>query len=251
MQEPRHLRNAPITEAIIDFRVKARAGFRPEDFADLKTRLSERFPKVDEHRGLQVTLGVIKGQVQPPVVQGPGLKGYFFKSSDEKTIAQFRADGFTFNRLRPYTSWEDLFPQAIELWSLYCIISKPEVVTRLAVRDINRIELPGGSVTLETLKSHLRATPVIPPELPQSIISFLTRVTIRDTATDIAAHIAQALEGSAPGKQPAVILDIDAFMEREFSVDDPAIEQTFGQLREFKNLIFFNSLTDDALRRFE
>src|SRR3989337_4257969 len=125
MSDPRHLRNAPITEAVIDFRIKARAGFRPEEFADLKARLSERFPKVEQHRGLQVTLGVIKGQVQPPVVQGPGLQGYFFKTSDEKTIAQFRADGFTFNRLRPYSSWEELFPQAIELWSLYCGIPKP------------------------------------------------------------------------------------------------------------------------------
>ena len=248
MPEPRHLRNAPITEAIIDFRVKARPGFRAEEFAGLRERLAERFPKVDERRGLQVTLGVIKGQVQPPVVQDPCLQGYFFKTHDEKTIGQFRADGFTFNRLRPYTSWEELFPQAVELWSLYCSISKPEVVTRLAVRYINRIELLPGNVTLKTF---LRAAPVIPQELPQSISSFLTRVTIHDPETDSAAHIVQALEGRAPGKHPGVILDIDAFREREFSVDDLAIEQTLGQLREFKNRIFFHSLTDDALRRFE
>lgn len=238
MPDPRHLRNAPITEAIIDFRVKTRAGFRPEEFADLKTRLSERFPKVDVHNW-RLDLG--RRSPRP-------LQGYFFKTSDEKTIAQFRADGFAFNRLRPYTSWEELFPQAMELWRLYSGISKPDVVTRLAVRYINRIVLPPGAVTFEV---YLRAAPVIPPELPQYVSSFLTTVTIQDPNTDIAAHIAQALEAATPGHQLVVILDIDAYKQGEFPIDDPAIEQTFGRLRAFKNLIFFNSLTDDALKEFE
>jgi len=248
MPDPRHLRNAPITEAIIDFRVKARAGFRPEEFADLRTRLAERFPNVDERRGLQATFEVIQGQGQPPVVQDLGLHGYFFKTSDGKTVAQFRVDGFTFNRLHPYTSWEELFPQAMELWRLYSSISKPDVITRLAIRYINRIVLPPGAVAFET---YLRAAPVIPPELPQYISSFLTRVTIHDPETDIAAHVAQALEASPPGHQLAVILDIDAYKQSELSTDDPTIQQTCERLRSFKNLIFFNSLTDETLREFE
>ena len=244
----RHLRNAPITEALIDFRVKARAGFRVEEFESLKELLSDRFPETGQERDLQVTLKVIRGQPQPPVTQDPGLRGYLFRTSDRKTIVQFRVDGFTFNRLRPYTRWEDIFPQALELWDLYCSIAKPEVATRLAVRYINRIELPTGPVSMEKF---LRAAPGIPPELPQTISSFLTRVTIHDSETAIAAHVAQALEAGAAGKPVAVILDIDAFMQREFAVDDPAIKQTLIQLREFKNRIFFNSLTEEALRRFE
>ena len=173
----------------------------------------------------------------------------FSKTSDEKTIVQFRADGFTFNRLRPYTSWEGIFPQAFELWGLYCSVAKPEVVTRLAVRYINRIELPSGPVSMEKF---FRAAAVIPPELPQTISGFLTRVTIHDSETDMAAHIAQALEAGATGKQAAAILDIDAFLQREFAnMGDPAIKQTFNRLRELKNRIFFNSLPEQTLRRFE
>lgn len=243
----RHLPNAPITEAIIDFRVKARPEFRPEEFASLKTQLSGRFPKVDEPRGLQATFRVIQGRGQPPVVQDLGLQGYFFKTADEKTIAQFRVDGFTFNRLHPYTSWKELFPQALDLWRLYSSVSRPEVITRLAVRYINRITLPAGAITFET---YLRAAPVIPSELPQSISSFLTRVTIYDPQIDIAAHVAQALEANTPEQHLIVILDIDAYKQSEFAIDDPMIEQTFQQLRAFKNLIFFNSLTEETLRQF-
>ena len=248
MPTPRHLTNAPITEALIDFRVKARTAFRPEEFADIRTRLSEWFPHVQEQRGLQATFGVVRGQGQPTVVQDLGLQGYLFKTLDQKTIAQFRVDGFTLNRLQPYTSWDELFPQAMELWRFYCSIAMPETLTRLAVRYINRIKLPPGAVTFET---YLRMAPVIPPELPQYLSSFLTRVTIHDPTVDIAAHVAQALETSTPGHQLSVILDIDAYKQRAFSIDDPLIEQTFDQLRLFKNLIFFSSLTDKTLGQFE
>ncbi len=186
MGSPKHLRNAPITEAVFDFRVKARAGFRPEEFAGLRPQLADRFPKLEERRGLQVP-----GKGQPASVEDLGLQGYFFKAADDRQVAQFRVDGFTFNRLHPYTKWEELFPLALQLWRQYCAIARPEVITRLAVRYINRIPLPPGRFELET---YLRAAPVVPPELPQHVSGFLTRVTIQDPATGIAAVIAQALE---------------------------------------------------------
>ena len=248
MPEPRHLRSAPIIEAIIDLQVKAKGGFRPEEFLSLKTRISNRFPKMQERRGVQATFGVVQGQGPKPSVQDLGLQGYFFTSADEKIIAQFRADGFTFNRLYPYTSWDELFPQAMELWRLYSDISRPDGVTRLAVRYINRIVLPTGEIDFAT---YLTAGPSIPPGLPELVSSFLTRVSIHDIEKDVHANIAQALEGAGPGQPAAVILDIDSYRQKEMSVGDPAIELTFNKLREFKNLIFFKSLTDTTLRGFD
>jgi len=248
MPTARHLKNAPITEALIDFRVKARSDLRAEDFAAVKDRLSNRLPKVEEMRGLQATIQVLKGQGHPPLVQDLGLQGYFFKSQDEKVISQFRIDGFTFNRLRPYTSWEDIFPQAMELWRLYLEVAKPLAVPRLAVRYINHIPLPPGA---EKFENYLRAAPVIPSELPQYVSSFLTRVTVHNPEDAIAAHVTQALQPTSDAQRLTVILDIDAYKEGEFSPDDPAIERTFNQLRAFKNLIFFNSVTEETLRQFE
>ena len=206
MVTPRHLRNAPITESIIDFRVKARTGFRPEDFSNLKTKLANQFPMVQEHRLKQASFGLIRGEAQPPVLKDLGIQGYFFKTSDEKTIAQFRIDGFTFNRLRPYTSWEEIFPQAMELWRLYANLCKPEVIMRLAVRYINQITMKGGT----DLETYLRTAPIIPKELPQYVRGFLTRITIYDPDKNIAANVIQALQDRKPGSELAVILDIDA-----------------------------------------
>jgi uncharacterized protein (TIGR04255 family) len=248
MPATRHLKNAPITEAIIDFRVKTRSDLRAEDLAAVKDRLSNRLPKVEEMRGLQATIQVLKGQGQPPVVQDLGLQGYLFKSQDEKVITQFRIDGFTLNRLRPYTSWEDIFPQAMDLWRLYLEVAKPLAVTRLAVRYINHVPLPAA---VEKFENYLRAAPLVPAELPQGISSFLTRVTIHDPETGVSAHVTQASQPSSDTHKLSVILDIDAYKEAQFSPEDAEVERVFLQLRKFKNLIFFNSLTDETLRQFE
>lgn len=247
MSHARHLSHAPIIEAIFDFRVKARPELRAEELATLHSQFANRLPKIEKRRRFQVTAKV-QPEGQPTIQdQDLGLQGYFFKDTDEKTVAQFRIDGFTFNRLRPYSSWDELFPVVTELWSIYSKFAIPQTVTRLAVRYINRIPLPPGSISFE---EYLRSAPVVPPELPQNVSSFLTRITIHDPEMTIAAHIAQALEVDSE-RRLATILDIDTFKEAEFSVGDPAIEDTFNRLRIFKNLIFFNSLTEKTLRSFE
>src|SRR5579859_7697680 len=110
MPTPRHLREAPITEAIIDFRVKSRAGLDPAVFSGVRPSLADRFPRLNEQRGGKITFEFAPGAATPPVTEDLGLQGLFFRSADEKMIAQFRTDGFTLNRLRPYTSWNELFP---------------------------------------------------------------------------------------------------------------------------------------------
>jgi hypothetical protein len=99
MPHSRHLENAPIVEAIIDLRVKARQGLRAEEFAGVKTQLEDRFPKMEERRSLEAGFEVRLGGSHASSLRDLGLYGYFFRAEDEKTITQFRVDGFTFNRL--------------------------------------------------------------------------------------------------------------------------------------------------------
>lgn len=247
MPQQRYLRKAPISEAIIDFRVKASPQVSSKSFLTLKERLATQFPTMEEQRHFQARFEV-RDQEQMSTQQRQGFQGYRFKTADGKTLAQFRVDGFTVNRLHPYTRWEELFPQAMELWALYCGLARPVTVTRLALRYINRIQLARANADLDT---YLRAAPKIPPEIPQTVGGFLSRVMIRDVEGKTAAHVVQALETNTQTGQPTVILDIDAFKTGQFPADDPAIPVIFDQLRTFKNLIFFNYLTEETLKEYE
>ena len=249
MAEVRHLNNAPITEAIIDFRVKLPSEFKAEAFLELKNIIGERFPKVEERRLFTSQLRIKKGEPQLPSSKYHGVQGYFFRSKDDKKVAQFRVDGFTFSRLRPYTQWEEMLEEARELWGIYCGIAQLEAITRLVVRYINHINIP---LPIDDLSDYLTASPRIPDNTQGVISGFLSKVVVYVQEMDVATNIVQALEKSTkPDKYITVVLDIDSYKLGDFTADNGEIWDILANLRNLKNRIFFYSITDQTVRLFE
>ncbi|MBI4286371.1 MAG: TIGR04255 family protein [Chloroflexi bacterium] len=247
MAEQRHLANAPIKEALIDFRVKLPSTFDVKSFTRLEDRLKSLYPKVEEIR--QVTVGVeIAGKEFKQTVQETGRAGVFFSSSDGKNVAQFRADGFTFNRLSPYTQWNTVFAEAINLWKLYVETSKPDLITRVALRFINQISIP---LPIADFKDYLTAPPTVPATLPQAIRQFLTRIVVCDEEQLVFANITQALQKEKTPGNVVILFDIDVYKQDENGLDQGALEPTFERLHDLKNRIFFESITERTVRLFE
>ncbi len=249
MAEVRHLNNAPITEAIIDFRVKLTSEFKVEAFLELKNTIGDRFPKVEDRKLFSSQFEIKKGEPQPPSAKYHGVQGYFFRTEDDKKVAQFRFDGFTFSLLKPYTQWAEMFAETRELWEIYCGIAQPEAVTRLAVRYVNHINIP---LPVDDLSDYFTASPKIPDNIQGVISGFLSKIVVYDEEIDVATNIVQALDKSAkPDKHITVVLDIDSFKTGNFNVNNGEMWEIFANLRNIKNQVFFNSITDETARLFE
>lgn len=245
-----HLKNAPITEAIVDIRVKARPDLNVVILDEPAEMLAAGFPEKAEQRVFTTTVhfGAKSGSQSTE----HDLRGYMFRSEDTLNVVQFRVDGFTFSRLRPYTSWNSVWSQALDFWRKYQKIALPVAITRMALRYINHITLPSKPFELEEV---LRCPPPVPKELGATIARFTTRVTIQATNARLAAHVSQAIEPKPDHDGTTLILDIDAFRQAELLLEEDdveaQIEETFGELREFKNEIFFASLSETVIRGFE
>ena len=244
----RHLERAPITEALIDFRVSVSKQLDAATFLEFKEFLGDRYPKVEERRGAQAAIEFGPGKPLAAHTKDLGLQGFFFRSGDGLNIAQFRVDGFTFNRLKPYTRWEEIFPEALRLWKLFIEKVTPEYVSRLALRYINHLNIP---LPIEDFAQYLTLPPVVPPELPQHVSSFLTRVVLHESESGLAANVTQALEQGLDPKSVTIILDIDAYKTGEFDPHGAEVAEVLEALHGFKNRIFFGSLTEAALRLYE
>jgi uncharacterized protein (TIGR04255 family) len=250
MENKRHLKNAPIIEALLDIRVKLAKSFKVEKFETLKSDLSDSYPITERQEFLRQHHLFMKGKPQFSPLE-EGISGYFYKTKDKKEIAQFRRDGFTLNRLHPYTEWDDLIAKTKNLWSLYKKIANPEAVTRLAVRYINNLKLP---LPFGDFSEYLCVPPNIPEGLPQAVNNFLNRITIYDSTQDIAANITQSLERGAQSPKNnhiIIILDIDVYRQGDFSMDNQEIWENFEKLRNMKNDIFFKYITEKTVRLFE
>ena len=247
--QPRHLKNAPITEAILDLRVSLPKDFRPDAFAGMKSHVAARYPKMEEARYFTAQMQITPGKAPTSNTTIGGVQGYFFKSEDGLDIAQFRVDGFSQNRLRPYTQWEQFFPEAMRLWELYKSVAQPPFVTRLSVRYINHVKLPIKDG--DDLDQYLIALPPMPPGAPGGFSGLLTRVATYDDQSGVCSNVTQALEGTMGPGEPAIILDVEAYKDGHLSTDRAALEPTFEVLRKVKNDIFFGSITEETARLFE
>jgi uncharacterized protein (TIGR04255 family) len=247
MARQRHLNKAPIVEAIIDFRVKLASDFDVTKLASLKETLLVDYPVVQERRAFEAGVEVAGKQVQQ-MFEDKGLLGYLFRSGDEKNVAQFRRDGFTFSRLKPYTEWETVLAEAKRLWKLYSAKASPELITRIAVRYINQLSIP---LPIHDFGEYLAAPPKIPETLPQEVSHFMTRIVLYESATDIQANIIQALQPGIKPPYATILLDIDVYKQQENGFEEPQIWSTFAQLRDLKNRIFFDSISEKTARLFE
>ncbi len=238
------LNNAPIVEAIFDIQTKVAGGVSLQDLESVHQSVMERFPEKAERIVGQVTFG----PKTPEPSQTQEIKGFLFKSPEQEKIFQVRLDGFTFNKLKPYETWPQFRDEAIELWKLYNSTANSQIITRIALRFINKIEIPGLHVQLE---DYFATYPQISKKLPQGLADFLIRLVIPNPETGAIAILTQKLEKPTDEKHLPIIFDIDCFNPREYDINEQRIWEDFENLRTFKNQVFFESLTEKALELFK
>jgi len=241
------LRRAPITEAIIDFRVIANERITAES---IDSRLQaqdfgyyKKGPIVRGVFGFQLsTEAGGRAEALPSAAHAIGVR---LHSDDEKYVAQFSTEGFTLSRLEPYETWDKLFREATRLWPIYAALVEPSVVTRAATRYINNLHLPLQSG--DSFGRFLTQQPSYPPDVPQAMSSFLQRFVMHDAITESTIIITQALDEYQPGGDVPVIVDVDAFKVARFEPGGAEMWACLAQLRTLKNKFFFASLTPEAV----
>jgi uncharacterized protein (TIGR04255 family) len=240
-------RNPPITEALIDIRAELGSDITLSDLEKLHESIKSHYPKKQlRHRweGVIEFKGAEGARAQSKDL---GPDGYFFWSEDDKQAVQFRLDGFTFNRLRPYKDWPAMRTDAKPLWELYVANAKPLRVTRLALRYINSIDIPEKSFLLE---NYFTAPPKVPEGLSQSIEQFLSRIEINFPELDAKAIITQTVQPQKSPEVTSILFDLDVFRFVSLRGDQPEIWQILSDLRDLKNDIFDKSLTEKTKELF-
>jgi uncharacterized protein (TIGR04255 family) len=236
----RHYPKAPITEAIIDLRVQPRADLSMDDLVKVRAGNEQSYPGQE---AMHETIGTM--EVRPGVSASAFARqdqaGFKFTSEDGKYIWQCRRNGFTCSRLSPYESWEPFRDEARRLWTRYRECLKPLAVQRLAVRYINRVDIPAPIVEM---KDYFRTMPVVSPDLPQVLAGFFMQLQIRHEDLLIDMLINQTI---VPPPQPntvSVVLDIDLFRSTDVPGGEEAIWAFFEEMHACKNAAFEACITD-------
>jgi uncharacterized protein (TIGR04255 family) len=238
----RPLRRSPVTEAVIDVRVIRDNPIAPESFLGSYDAIKSDYPGRHERLAVEggFTIQNRKGECFTAVQSSSKVDGFVFKSADGKQIVQMRLDGFSFHRLKPYQHWVPFRDEARRLWRLYQPYMTGAKVVRLALRYINRIEIP---LPFKDFREYILTTPEIAPGVPQNLVEFIMRIVIPrpdGNAFAIVTETHQPIQGT---KLP-LIFDVETFQAGIWEPAEESIWDSLESLREFKNDIFFKSITD-------
>jgi uncharacterized protein (TIGR04255 family) len=213
---------APVVEAILSFR------FPMLDDLQYGTPLlaaewKDRYPKVEV---AEVTSGVRRNE-----------RIYKFESPDARHVVRLTRTSFSFHRLRPYTEWRDLAAGARAAWTTVCKQYEPEYVRALSLRYLNKIPLEANADMAE----YIQLCPSIPPSIDTGFSDYLLRLVLQDERVPARAEITQVVE------IPPLTLafDIDVTTDTmEFAPRSDELWAQVSRLRDYKNRLFFSSITE-------
>jgi len=244
------LRNPPIVEAVFDVDCDLPPGF---DLASLevpiRARFADQYPKF-QTQFLQ-TFAINAGTDSAPNMSTHRtVQAFQCRHEDEKQLVQLRAQGFSFNRLAPYTSLDDYLPEIERTWRLYVELASPIHIRIIRLRFINRIFLPmaAGKVDLDEF---LKLGPRMPDEENLRLCSFLTQQVAIEKNTGHELNLVLTAEAPVDEKLPAILDITVASATITEPTDWPNMLQAIEKLRSLKNHAFFNTLTPECIDLFQ
>ncbi|MBD1929795.1 TIGR04255 family protein [Trichocoleus sp. FACHB-90] len=233
-----------ITEAIIELQAKISSEVALSTLEDIQRSVESEYPLCEQMMSLEA--GVQQGEGDSlEATASQSCIGYRFWSKDRKQMFQARLDGFSFHRLAPYEGWETFRDEARRLWNIYQGSVNPKIISRVAVRYINKLDLP---LPVNDFKDYLRTVPEISPDLPQGLSDYFMQVKIPQKDLNGMLVLNEAIIPVQRDDVVSVVLDINLSAYVELSANEDEYWKFLEQLRVRKNEIFEACITDNTRR---
>ncbi|HMQ03633.1 MAG TPA: TIGR04255 family protein [Pyrinomonadaceae bacterium] len=177
------------------------------------------------------------------------INGFQFLKNDGRQVVQFRKQGFSFNRLEPYTNLDSYLPQIKKQWLNYLRMAEPIKISAIRLRYINRILLPlvNGEVNLD---EYIINGPRLADNERLSLVGFLDQYTAVDKKTGHQMSSVLTLQPIADQTLP-LIFDNGVVSSKSVSIENwNEIRSIILELRELKNHIFKRTVTKRCLNLF-
>jgi len=238
---PKRYSKSPLVEALLDIRVQASEDDIMSKLAAVgdaeQTRYPNRSKRFELSAPMVLTIG--EGEPESSAVQVDWV-GYTFASEDGRHLFHAQKNGFTCNHLTPYSGWAAFREEARQLWTTYLHIATPASITRIALRYINKIDLPGGSEFSHYFKTY----PEVSADMPQLLAGLLMRLVIPHLDIGATLILHQSMLNPQEDGTTPIILDLDLFKFVDLRADSDELWDWIEQLHDREFASFEACLTD-------
>ncbi|WP_457660164.1 MULTISPECIES: TIGR04255 family protein [Sinorhizobium] len=226
----------PIVECVFEFRYVDVVPF--ETIEKRKDKLLKHYDRAETEWTFQAQFDLEAHKVK----QSREPVGLRLKTEDELQIVRVQTQVLAVAQLAPYVGWAELRSRIERDFATYTDLFGRRKITRIGVRYINRIDVPGQSADVE---AYLKLYPAL-PDLGQTVgVGFAMQITQKIDDQ----FVVSLRSGTAASPVPdtvSFLLDIDLFTEVDIPTRDDQILLLLDRMRELKNFIFESSITDKA-----
>jgi uncharacterized protein (TIGR04255 family) len=244
------LSKPPIQEAVLSFSFTPSGASKEDTIENFCASVSKKFPirknrlKVQLHGNLD-TLESDKSEA----IINKTKDGVMLNSTDGKTVIQASLSSFSYHIIEPYRNWPALVDETKEAWSEYVKFFPSFSISKISLRFINKITIPAKEAETNGFKEYIALLPSIPDGMPSTLNSFFLQLNIPNEKNEMSAIVNETFEYIGE-ESVKFLLDIDAFKPVQYHDNFDRIWKDVEQIRDFKNQIFFSSITERAKNLF-
>lgn len=252
---PLKLDKPPIVEAVVDIDCAMLPAFDISAVEQsVMNAVAADYPVLNRRNVEQHRLSRSKAGEAVTHTTSQKVQALQFLKADKKQLVQVRAQGYSFNRLAPYSSLDDYVDEIKRTWAIFVALASPVQILAVRLRYINRIVIPFpvGKDSMR-LEEYIRVGPQFGPDLDDKLLlsSFLHQYTARDVATNFDVSVVVT-------SQPVTNHQLPIILDNSVSApgpEDPSnwqwIHDKLQALRNLKNQVFKDVLTEKCLLLFQ
>lgn len=219
--------NPTITEAVCDihFRLSSTKEWKASLAGELFKHIQDEYPEMEPvvEMGLQFEFGP-SGAGTKIVPQPQKTR---FTHATRPLILQLTENGFSISTLSPYQGWQVMKKDALNAWDYIEEVLQPEVINRIGLRYINRIE---KETVEDSLEEWLVETDYIPRGVLHSKPGFLLRTQTHLDRENMIIITLGDTDSQRVGEYGAIIFDIDRIVEQEMAVAQNTLAEELERL---------------------
>ena len=243
------LSKSPLVETAICISLVGRSLCKDQVLAWAESHASD----YEVHEDLNAFSLTMDLQVPENVKRTSGWAGMRLRNKGNLVITlQNEQDGsvtFAFSMLRPYSKWNQFLELSQPLIESVYTLVEATAVKRLGIRSIDRIAVDQEKARLSDIIK------TVPPDLEGVQVPIIHDFIYKDTAFysdfGLFATVIRAGRPNTTGTAGDFILDIDVFHSTNQGMSKQDALAKLPEIRELKDRLFFNTISDECLERFK
>lgn len=241
------LKNAPIVEAVFDLRFNSDNDITIELLKKISSSLISRFPIITDFYSWSFK-AKIEGSTQDASQTKVEPIGYRLINEEKSFILGITKEGLTFSKLKPYNSWEEIEDEAKYILKEIVEHLKDINVTRLGLRYLNQFDIKFEN---NLVNDYLKILPSYPANLPNIVDSFaiILQIPKEDLHSTIRFEM-QEIPNTNETQRITIDIDISKNDENYKLSSFDVIFAEFTKMKNYKNEIFFSSISQKTLATF-